>query len=343
MPVGVIGSGSFGIAITLLLQENTDVLMFTRNAETAQKINTTHVHNGIELAENVRATSNAQEICEKCHLIMPMVPSGFFRETIRMFAPYLKPHHLIIHGTKGLDLVGITDEELSKARQCTRANVRTMSEVIAEETSVIRIGCLSGPNLAKELIEKQPGATLIASRFDEVIDAGQKVLGSKRFHVFGSYEILGVELAGALKNIIALGSGILGGKKLGRNLQAMLISRGLTEMISLGSKLGAGNKAFLGTAGIGDLVATATSTDSRNYKFGMRLAKGEKLDEIIASEKEIAEGVRTLRITYKLAKSYRLHLPIIQRMYLMVFENHDIDKAIEYLMEYPYDVDVDFV
>ena len=178
MPVGVIGSGSFGIAITLLLQENTEVLIYSRNQETAQKINSTHIHNGIPLGENVKATTDAQEICEKCHLIMPMVPSGFFRETIKIFAPYLKPHHLIIHGTKGLDLVGITDEELPKIRQCTRANVRTMSEVIAEETSVIRIGCLSGPNLAKELIEKQPGATLIASRFDEVIDAVTAVAGS---------------------------------------------------------------------------------------------------------------------------------------------------------------------
>ena len=123
----------------------------------------------------------------------------------------------------------------------------------------------------------------------------------------------------------------------------MLISRGIPEMIVLGAKFGASNKAFLGTAGIGDLVATATSTDSRNYKFGVRLAKGEKLEDIIASEKEIAEGIRTLRITYKLSRSYRLHLPVIQRMYLMVFENYDIDKAIEYLMEFPYDVDVDFV
>lgn len=342
-PVGIIGAGSFGVAIAKLLEHNVDVLLYTRKPETVTAINDAHFHYGTTLGHGIRATSDPQEIAEKCRLIFPIVPSSAFRSTLQLFSPYLKPYHILIHGTKGLDLVGLHEDELKRNTPVTRANIRTMSEVIAEETSVIRIGCLSGPNLASELIAGQPTATLIASRFDEVIDAGQAVLNSKRFHVFGSYEILGAEFAGAFKNIIAIGSGVLGGRGLGRNIQAMLLTRGLTEMIAFGKRLGASNEAFLGTAGIGDLIATATSTNSRNYTFGMRLAQGETRDEILNSMTEVAEGVRTLRLARSIARTYRLHVPITEMLFRVIFEGFDIDRAIEYLMEYPYDVDVDFV
>jgi glycerol-3-phosphate dehydrogenase (NAD(P)+) len=342
-PVGIIGSGSFGIAIAKLINPNTDVLLYTRKAETAEAINNTHRYYNTDLGLNIRATLDPQEVCDACRLIFPIVPAAAFRTTMQTFSPFLKPYHLLIHGTKGFDLVGIKEEELDRNSVVTRANLRTMSEVIAEETVVVRIGCLSGPNLASELIAGQPTATLIASKFDEVVDAGQAVLNSKRFHVFGSREILGAEFAGALKNIIAIGSGILGGKGLGRNIQAMLITRGLTEMILFGKRLGTSNQAFLGTAGIGDLIATATSTNSRNYTFGMRLAKGETREEINASLKEVAEGIRTLRIAHRVARSYRLHVPITEMMYRVVFDGFSIDRALEYLIEYPYDIDVDFM
>jgi glycerol-3-phosphate dehydrogenase (NAD(P)+) len=343
-PVGVIGAGSFGIAVTKLLEANTDVLIYSRKQETVDAINSTHFHYNTPLdPQRVRATNDPKTICESCDLIFPIVPSGSFRSMMQTFSPYLKPYHMLIHGTKGLDLVGVTEDKLDTGVIVSRSNIRTMSEVISEESSVVRIGCLSGPNLASEILEGQPSATLIASRFDEVIDAGQAVLNSKRMHVFGSYEILGAEFAGAFKNIIAIGSGILGGKGLGRNIQAMLITRGLTEMIAFGKRLGATNRAFLGTAGIGDLIATATSTNSRNYSFGMRLAKGETREEIMNSLQEVAEGVRTLRIAHRIARTYRLHVPICEMMYQIVFKGVDIDKAIVFLMEYPYDVDVDFV
>ena len=342
-PVGIIGAGSFGVAISKLLEHNVDVLLYTRKPETVTAINDAHFHYGTTLGHGIRATSDPQEIAEKCRLIFPIVPSSAFRSTLQLFSPYLKPYHILIHGTKGLDLVGLHEDELKRNTPVTRANIRTMSEVIAEETSVIRIGCLSCPNLASDLIAGQPTATLIASRFDEVIDAGQAVLNSKRFHVFGSYEILGAEFAGAFKNIIAIGSGVLGGRGLGRNIQAMLLTRGLTEMIAFGKRLGASNEAFLGTAGIGDLIATATSTNSRNYTFGMRLAQGETRDEILNSMTEVAEGVRTLRLARSIARTYRLHVPITEMLFRVIFEGFDIDRAIEYLMEYPYDVDVDFV
>ena len=343
-PVGIIGAGSFGIAVAKLLEPNTDVIIYSRKEEVVKAINEQHFHYNTALnPERISATSNPEEICEKCRLIFPIVPSGAFRTVMKVFSPHLKPYHLLIHGTKGFDLIGVAEEFLTNGVPVSRANIRTMSEVIMEESSVVRVGCLSGPNLASELLAGQPTATLIASRFDEVIDAGQAVLNSKQLHVFGSYEILGAEFAGALKNIIAIGSGILGGKGLGRNIQAMLITRGLREMIAFGTRLGATNRAFLGTAGIGDLIATATSTKSRNYTFGMRLAQGETREEIIHSMQEVAEGVRTIRIAHRIARTYRIHVPITDMLYRIVFEGFDIDRAINFLIEYPYDIDVDFV
>ena len=218
-----------------------------------------------------------------------------------------------------------------------------MSEVIRQESVVVRVGCLSGPNLAKEINEGQPTATVIASKFEEVVAVGKKVLSSRHFQVFGTYEILGAELAGALKNIIAIGSGILGGLGLGKNIQSLLITRGLMEMIYFGKALGASPKPFVGTAGIGDLVCTATSNDSRNYSLGYQMGQGKTVDEILASMPEVAEGVRTLKIAKHLADHLKLHVPITQMLYKAVHEGYDMGHAIEYLMRYPYYVDVDFM
>jgi glycerol-3-phosphate dehydrogenase (NAD(P)+) len=261
---------------------------------------------------------------------------------MRQFGPFLEPSHIVIHGTKGFDISGV-DEQLLQERTITRDNVHTMSEVILQESVVRRVGCLSGPNLAGEILEGQPTATLIGSKYREVIKLGKQVLKSNLFQVFGSYDILGAELAGALKNSIAIGSGILFGLGMGKNIQAMLITRGLVEMVYFGKAMGADGKAFIGTAGIGDLVATATSEQSRNFTFGRRLAQGESLEHINSTMPELAEGVRTIRIMRRLARYYRLRVPITEMLYQVVFEGHPPIDAIEYLINYPYDVDVDFL
>ena len=253
---------------------------------------------------------------------------------------YLRPYHILIHGTKGFDLHNRTMEDIA-VNGITRKQVSTMSEVIMQETVVVRVGCLSGPNLAREILDGQPTATLIASKFDEVITRGKAVLSSSLFHVFGSYDLLGAELAGALKNTIALGSGMLKGYGLGKNIQAMLLTRGLMEMVYFGKAMGSEAEAFFGTAGIGDLIATATSKKSRNYTFGFRIGAGESLDDVMDSSTELAEGVRTLRITRHLARYYKLRVPITEMLYRIVFEEFPIQKAMDYLMTYPYDVDVD--
>ena len=341
-PVGVIGGGSFGATIAHLLSFNVDVLLYSRNEETVRSINEEHRWTDIELSDRIRATNDIEEITQTCHLIFPVVPSMNFRAMIIDFAPYLKPFHMLIHATKGFGLLGISDEELSTARM-DRSNVRTISEIILEETCVLRIGCLSGPNLSKEILARQPAAAVIASKFDEVFQAGRSALDSHLFAVFGSKDIIGAELAGALKNIIALASGMLGGLDMGKNIQSMLITRGLREMIYLGKAMGADAKAFLGTAGIGDLIATATSENSRNYTFGMRMAKGETPDDIINSQSELTEGVRTLKIVQQLSKNYKLNLPIMGILYKVIYESMDIQRSIEILMRFPYSQDVDFL
>jgi glycerol-3-phosphate dehydrogenase (NAD(P)+) len=343
-PVGVLGAGSFGTAIANLLAANSEVLLFSRKAETVEAINKTRRHYGVDISPRITAVGDLAELGRHCTLILPILPSNSFRQMIQALAPHLRPHHIIIHGTKGLDLRGLEDDDLERPDiVITRANVRTMSEVILEESSVVRVGCLSGPNLSAEIMAGQPAATLVGSRFREVIQAGQTALNSARFHVFGSYDILGAELAGALKNIVALGSGVLGGLGLGRNIQGLLIARGMAEMIHFGKALGASSQAFVGVAGIGDLVTTATSVNSRNYTFGTRLAKGEMAAQIQETMPELAEGVRTLRIAHQLARHYKLHVPITDALYAVVYEKFPIEKAIEYLMTYPYSVDVDFV
>ncbi len=343
--VGVIGAGSFGTAISNLIALNgIEVLLYSRRQKVIDKINQERQHYGIPISDHIKLTNDIERIAKECTIIFPIVPSSAFREAMQHIGPFLKPYHMLIHGTKGFDLKEVTEEALM-ARQVNimRKHVCTMSEVIRQESIVVKIGCLSGPNLSSEILAGQPTATVIASQFTEVIKAGQSILDSAKFHVFGSHEILGAELAGALKNIIALGSGILGGMGMGKNIQAMLITRGLTEMINYGKAMGSTAQAFLGTAGIGDLVATATSNKSRNYTFGYRIGQGEAPEDIFMSMSELAEGARTLKIARGLARHYKLHVPITEMLYNVVFEGFDKKRALYYLMKYPYAVDVDFL
>jgi len=339
MPVGVIGSGSFGTAIANLLAENRDVLLYTRREEVLQSINEAHTHMGKKLSERIRATTSMEEVGKNCTLIFPIVSSEHFREMMRDLSPHLKPYHLLIHGTKGLDN---TEIDGSIVRD-VRTSIHTMSEVIIQESAVRRVGCLSGPNLSAEIFDGQPTATVVASRFTEVIKAGQDALRSNRFQVYGSHDITGAELAGALKNIIAIGSGMLAGLGMGKNVWALLVNRGLIEMIHLGRAMGADTHAFLGVAGMADLIATASSEKSRNYTFGFRMAKGETLEQILGDMNEVAEGVRTLKIAQKATDYYKIHTPIVSTLNRVIFTGFPMKKAIEYLMTYPYAVDVDFL
>lgn len=341
--VGIIGSGSFGVTLTKLLYPNAYPILYSRRFKTVADLNTFHANLNYDLPDDVEISNDLEYVAAKCKIIFPVIPSSSFREMMKSLSPYLNPSHILIHCTKGFDYTYKESGEENIVSKIHRSQVKTMSEVIKDESTVIRIGCMAGPNLAKEILADKPAATVIASEFKEVVDLGIRLLSSERFFVFGSEDLKGAEIAGAYKNIIALGSGLLGGIEMGTNAQAMVITRGLHEMIRFGQYFGTDGKAFLGTAGIGDLVATATSQKSRNYTFGQRLAQGEMLEDIISTSREVVEGLRTLKIVKNLAQHYNLKLPITNMLYAIVYEGFDLRKAIGLLMKYPFKKDVDFI
>lgn len=342
-PIGVIGSGSFGSAMANMISERKEVLLYARNPETVQAIEKKRENKGYKLNPTITATNDLRLLAESCDVIFPIVPSSEFRNMMKQLSPYLHPYHILIHGTKGLDIKIPEGKLIKDYKTLNRDMVKTMSEVIREESVVIRIGCLGGPNLARELEKKQPAATVVASHFDEVIGIGQRLLRSDRFQVYGNKDLIGIELSGVIKNIIAIAAGALSGLGMGENAKGLLISRGMVEMIYLGKALGGNVQAFLGLAGIGDLVATCNSDLSRNYTVGNRLAKGESLQEIISSMNEIAEGVNTVQIMKKCADFYKVRAPITEMLYKVLFKNMTVQQSLQYLMRYPLSVDIDFI
>ena len=342
--IGVVGAGSFGTAIANIIAENqTNVLLYARDPKKATRIKKERVSAGQKLYDNIEITNDLKEIGERCEVIFPMVPSASFRQMIVELSPHLKPFHVLIHGTKGFDLFVPENEKITEQNPLTREHVKTMSEVIRRETSVLRVGCLAGPNLARELDERKPAATVVASHFDEVVQIGQRLLKNERFMIYGSQDLIGIELCGILKNIIAIGAGSIYGMDLGENAKSLFISRGLVEMIYIGTALGGNTQAFLGLAGVGDLVATCTSRLSRNFTVGYRLAKGETLKQITDSMEEVAEGVKSIEIVKELAESYRVKCPIPIALYKIIHEEMTIKEAHEYLMSFPFRTEIDFL
>ncbi|WP_215224525.1 NAD(P)H-dependent glycerol-3-phosphate dehydrogenase [Echinicola shivajiensis] len=342
-PVGVIGIGSFGTAIANILAAKSKVIVYARKQEIVDEINQKHTVEGRVLHENISATTDPELICDSCEVMFPVVSSSGFREVMQKFAPFLHPYHILIHGTKGLALNLPEGKSLEDVSRIKRENICTMSEVILNETVVVRVGCLAGPNLAKELATGQPAATVVASRFNEVILEGQRLLRSDKFQVYGNQDIIGVELSGVLKNTIAIASGALAGLGLGENARGLLISRGMVELIHLGNALGGQTQSFIGLAGIGDLVATCSSTLSRNYTVGYRLAQGETLEEINASMEEVAEGINTVKLMKTFLEGSGMRAPITENLYKVLFEGFKVEDALHYLMKYPFNVDIDFL
>ncbi|WP_186754377.1 NAD(P)H-dependent glycerol-3-phosphate dehydrogenase [Echinicola salinicaeni] len=342
-PVGVIGIGSFGTAIANILAAKSKVIVYARKQEIVDEINQKHTVEGRTLHENISATTDPELICDSCEVMFPVVSSSGFREVMQKFAPFLHPYHILIHGTKGLALNLPDGKSLEDVNRIKRENICTMSEVILNETVVVRVGCLAGPNLAKELSKGQPAATVVASRFNEVILEGQRLLRSDKFQVYGNQDIIGVELSGVLKNTIAIASGALAGLGLGENARGLLISRGMVELIHLGNALGGQTQSFIGLAGIGDLVATCSSTLSRNYTVGYRLAQGESLEEINNSMEEVAEGINTVKLMKTFLEGSGMRAPITENLYKVLFEGFKVEDALHYLMKYPFNVDIDFL
>lgn len=342
-PVGVIGAGNFGSAIANIIAIHSKVLLYSRDTKVVEQILATGTNRGQKMHKLVTPTDDLGMLAQQCHVIFPIVPSMNFRAMMKNLSPHLFPYHMLIHGTKGLDIKLAEGETLENVKQLSREQVKTMSEVIKEESVVVRVGCLAGPNLARELALQQPGATVVASPFEEVIQTGKKLLRNERFQVYQNNDLVGVEIAGVLKNIIAIASGALSGLGYGENARGLLVSRGAVEMVYLGRALGGNTKAFLGVAGIGDLVTTCNSPMSRNFTVGYRLAKGETLQHILSDMEEVAEGVNTIRIAKKCADYYGVRAPITDTLYRVLFGGLTVEKAVAYLMRYPLNVDIDFI
>jgi glycerol-3-phosphate dehydrogenase (NAD(P)+) len=342
-PVGVIGSGNFGTTVANLLARHRNVFLYVRDENQLTVINETREIRGHKLSKNISLLNDLGELAQRCDVIFPIVPSSHFRAMMKKLSPHLHPYHVLIHGSKGLDITLPEGKTLETITKLNRTRVKTMSEVIREESVVVRVGCLAGPNLSKELSDRHPAATVIASPFNEVISIGKRLLRNDRFQVYGNNELIGVELAGVLKNIIAIAAGALNGMGYGENARGLLISRGVVEIIHLGRALGGKTKAFLGVAGIGDLVATCNSPLSRNFQVGYKLAQGMKPQEVFDSMDEVAEGVNTVRIMKKCADFYGVRAPITSTLYKVLFEKLTVKEALDYLMRYPLNIDIDFI
>ena len=340
--IGVIGTGNFGTALANLLAEKCHrVLLYARSKQKALQLNQTRKNGYHELADNVEIITDISFLTEKCNLIFPIVPSINFREMMKNLSPYLKPYHVLIHGTKGFDFN--KSNKSSNPLKESIIEIFTMSEVIRQESSVVRIGCIAGPNLSKEIASKMPAASVIASEFDEVINLGQKYLKNDRFLVFGSNDLRSTELCGILKNIIAVGAGTIEGMKLGENAKSLFITRGMVEMVEIAKAMGGQVEPFLGLAGIGDLIATCSSSLSRNYTVGVRLATGEKLNEIIHSIREVAEGIKTIDIIHKWSINNPIRIPITETLYKIIHEEITVEEAHTYMMKFPFTSEIKFL
>jgi glycerol-3-phosphate dehydrogenase (NAD(P)+) len=322
--VTVIGSGSWGSTLADVLGTNGhEVLMWARSEERCAEINQRHTNHRylpeLALSPNIEATADLERACAHSRWILLVVPSHGLRQCARAMSPFLTGEHMIVHATKGIE----------------QGSFRRMSEVLREETCVRRIGVLSGPNLAREIMRRQPAGTLVASKYRELLDRSQALLHSPYFRVYTGDDVVGAEVGGAFKNIVAVAAGVVDELGMGDNTRALLLTRGLNEMAHVGAAMGANVLTFGGLAGIGDLMATCASPLSRNHQVGERLARGQSLEQIRAEMHMVAEGVKTTASTYAFAAHKGLDLPIVRAVHAVIYEQRPVPEVIAELMALP--------
>ena len=332
--VAVIGGGSWGTTLAHLaaMAGDEEVVLWMRDPDAVREVNERRTNarylGDVELAPTVRATTDLGDAVAGTRLVIVCVPSSAFREVAGAAGEFVTGDQVLLSATKGLE---------------PRTFVR-MSQVLTEETCARKVGAISGPNLAKEMIAGQPSATVVASRYREAIVVGARLLHSKVMRVYGNQDVKGVELAGALKNVIAIATGVSHGLGLGVNVRALIITRGLAEVQRLGVKLGADPHTFSGLAGIGDLLATASSELSRNFRVGVGLARGRALPELLEELGEVAEGVNTTRVALELARSVDVPLPITEGVGRLLFDGGTPQSVLDDLMTRAarYEIDFDY-
>ena len=323
--VAVLGGGSFGTVLANLAAKNcSQVVMYVRQEEQVRIMNSTRSNpnysKDLVLDSKIRAVSDYQKVFESPQdLVISALPSSVTRAEAKRIAPFLTGSEIVLHATKGIE----------------ETSLKRISQVLAEELPILRIGAISGPNLAGEIVKNEPAATVVASYFDDVTHAGECILSNPRFRVYTCHDLIGVEWGGTLKNIFAIASGILDSKGLGWNTKSLLLSRGLSEMVRFGVAMGAEAETFLGLAGMGDLIATCSSSQSRNFRVGYNLAQGKKLEEVLAELGQVAEGVRTTRIVYEFAKSRNVEMPITEAVYRIIQGEWSVEQGVQHLMTRP--------
>ncbi len=319
--VGVIGAGSWGTTVAAMTSANTTTMLWARREELAVDITERHVNGDylpdFALPEELRATSSLEEIVSGADVIVMAVPSHGYRDVARRVAEHLRPWVPVVTLSKGLE----------------RDTQQRMSEVTEEEMPGHPIAVLTGPNLAKEIIAGQPAASVVAIDDRRIAAQLQTIFSRPTLRVYTNPDVVGCEVAGVVKNVIAIASGMAHGMGFGDNTRATLITRGLAEMTRLGEELGGDPATFAGLAGMGDLIATCASTQSRNNTVGRRLGEGESIDDIVESMNMVAEGVKSCPSVLELARGRGVEMPITEQVVAVCHDGRTAKEALTALMD----------
>ncbi|MEP6666662.1 MAG: NAD(P)H-dependent glycerol-3-phosphate dehydrogenase [Nocardioidaceae bacterium] len=321
--VAVFGSGSWGTAFSLVLADaGNEVVMWARREELSSDINSLHENReylpGVQLPHEISATHNAEEALSGASLVVLAVPSQSLRANLEDWAKHIPDGALVLSLMKGVEL----------------GTAKRMSEVIEEVAGIgdDRVAVLSGPNLSHEIAHRQPAASVIACADEKVAESLQARCHSPVFRPYTNTDVVGCELGGATKNVIALSVGMAIGLGFGDNTTASVITRGLAETARLGEALGADPYTFSGLAGLGDLVATCSSPLSRNRTFGEKLGQGMSIDEIVASTRQVAEGVKSCESIRDLAARNGVEMPIVEHVAALVRGELDPQEMLQSLV-----------
>lgn len=323
--LAIVGAGSWGTALSIVLAPRfREVRLWAFEPDLAhrmQRIRENDVYlPGFTIPANIRTSNDLAQTLDRAELVLGVMPSHLVRSIYGQMLPHLTPDMLIVSATKGLET-----ESLLRPSEITH-------EVISKRFPP-RIAVLSGPSFAREVAAFNPTAIVISSTDDSLARCIQAELSGPSFRLYTSSDPVGVEIGAAIKNVVAIGAGVLEGMGLGHNPMAALITRGLAEMTRLAVALGAEAKTLAGLAGLGDLVLTCTGELSRNRTVGIELARGRKLDEIVTSMRMVAEGVKTTTAARELARRCSVEMPITEQMYQMLYHGLDPREAIRRLME----------
>ncbi|MEL7251742.1 MAG: NAD(P)H-dependent glycerol-3-phosphate dehydrogenase [Bacteroidota bacterium] len=309
LKVGLLGGGSWGTTVASLTARNCPTKIWARDSATVNDINQNHRNEkylpGAQLTPSLKACLSIEETVADADVIVMGIPAQHFRQVLRDARPHIRPWVPIISLSKGLEV----------------GSMMRMTEVIEEEMEGHPAGVLTGPNLAKEIVVGQAAASVIAMVDDTIAKRLQRVFKTGLFRVYTNEDVVGCELGGALKNIVAIAAGMGDGSGAGENTRAAIITRGLAELTRLGVAMGGQPGTFAGLAGMGDLVATCSSEKSRNRTVGYQLGLGRKIADIIADMAEVAEGVKTAKVVMDLAKKYDINMPIAESVYKVLYEN----------------------